>query len=123
MELMKANSKDFDSLLVSNDASFLKIATIKNGSVWQFFYQPITKQGPFQDDIYLGKVTRITPQFIWVDIGEKNPGVLKRKPKEKPLIEGQEVILQISKEETTDTASYKGSRLTQNIHIAGKFCI
>ena len=123
MELMKANSKDFDSLLVSNDASFLKIATIKNGSVWQFFYQPITKQGPFQDDIYLGKVTRITPQFIWVDIGEKNPGVLKRKPKEKPLIEGQKVILQISKEETKDTASYKGSRLTQNIHIAGKFCI
>ena len=123
MELMKANSKDFDSLLVSNHASFLKIATIKNGSVWQFFYQPITKQRPLQDDIYLGKVTRITPQFIWVDIGEKNPGVLKRKPKEKPLIERQKIILQISKEETKDAVSYKGSRLTQNIHIAGKFCI
>ncbi|MBU6148924.1 MAG: ribonuclease E/G [Verrucomicrobia bacterium] len=123
MSPMKINSKQCNSLLVSKDSSFLKIASLKNGKIWQFFYQPFTKYKPSQDDIYSGKVIRVTPQFIWVDIGEKNLGVLKRKLKEKPLIEGQRIIVQISKEEISDIVSHKGSRLTQNIYIPGKFCI
>ncbi|MBY0280970.1 MAG: ribonuclease E/G [Alphaproteobacteria bacterium] len=119
---MKTNSKLFDSLIINKGSSFLKIATLRNGEVWQFFYQSLSTRGALLDDIYLGKVTRVTPQFIWVDIGETNPGVIKRKFKEKPLIEGQKIFVQISKEEINDDASHKGPRLTRNIHITGKFC-
>ena len=77
MNFMKA-----DLLLVSKQSSFLKIATIRNGCVWQFFCQPLKKQSPSQDDIYLGKVVKITSQFMWLDIGDKNVGVLKRKKNE-----------------------------------------
>lgn len=120
---MKAKPVSFDSLLVSKDSSFLKIALLKRGAIWQFFYQPPTRLAPLQNDLYLGKVIRITPQFIWVDIGEKTPGVLKRKLKVPHLSEGQKIVVQVSKEKTNDAVADKGPRLSQNIYIGGKFCI
>ncbi len=116
-----------NTIAVSRDDSDLKIAVINDNHLWQFFYQSPTSPSHI-DNIYLGRIAKKTPTFIWVDIGLDAPAALRPSPSNEKLIEGQKVLVQVCQDVLDDKAAKyeqktKQLRVTTSIHLAGRYCI
>ena len=104
-----------------------RVAYIKDGLLKDLFYQRESNPS-LVGAIYKGRVSRLSKglNFAFVDIGLQKAGFLYgkdvgdgKKPLEKILQTGQEVMVQIK----SDANREKGTRLSMNIALPGKYLV
>ncbi len=123
-------------ILVSTDQRELRVAILEDGRTVEYYLERSHGEGVV-GNIYKGRVANVLPgmQAAFVDIGiEKNaflyiddalslsPGeqAPERKPKIGELLrEGQEIIVQVSKE----AVGSKGARVTTNLTLPGRILV
>jgi len=127
-------------LLVTRDKWQVQIAVVEDSRLVEYFHEPSHLDG-LVGNLYMGKVNRILPgmESAFVDIGLERDGFLyegdmgpsgladdeagefvdRRGPTVKQLAEGDQILVQISKE----PMGAKGSRLSTEIALPGHYLI
>jgi ribonuclease E len=122
-------------LINATQAEELRVALVDGQRLYDLDIEPTTRQQK-KSNIYKGKITRIEPSLeaAFVDFGAERHGFLPMKeisreyfktsvsgrPNIKDVIqEGQEVIVQVDKEERGN----KGAALTTMISLAGRYLV
>jgi ribonuclease G len=124
-------------ILVSTDNRELRVAILEDGRTVEYYLERGAGEKGVVGNIYKGRVANVLPgmQAAFIDIGiEKNaflyiddalsllPGDLppERKPQINELLrEGQEIIVQVSKE----AVGSKGPRVTTNLTLPGRILV
>ncbi|MEG0250119.1 MAG: ribonuclease E/G [Peptostreptococcus sp.] len=105
---------------IEDFVSSSKLAVLKDKKIEKLLIEEKNNSQKLKN-VYRGKIEKIMPAMkaCFVDIGENNPGYLKLEEAEANLIEGDNILVQVIKEEKGD----KRVKLSTEISISGRILV